>query len=246
MLARDGRHGRLQHAVDAVLDDDRIVVGLDMNIGGAAFERGEDRGIDQPDDRADVFFAGQLLDRDVFVGVVFASEHIEREPFAGLVEHALRLLRLLQQIGDLRERGDAGDDAMTEQAGNFVEHHQPRRIAYGDDEHVRLLLDGHEVVAEHQFDGHRAQQVVLNFEVLQIDELGVIAKRRALRHGRVRRSLFGRTNGDATIFESAICNLSSADLAQREDGQVKRDEDEDHDHAHDDEYGRFDKCERRC
>ena len=39
-----------------------------------------------------------------------------------------------------------------------------------------LLLDGHEVVAEHQLDGHGAQQVVLNLEVLQVDELGVIAR----------------------------------------------------------------------
>ena len=38
-----------------------------------------------------------------------------------------------------------------------------------------VLLDGHEVVAEHQLHGHGAQQVVLNVEVLQVDELGVIA-----------------------------------------------------------------------
>ena len=67
VLAGDGRHGRLQHAVDAVLDDHRIVVGLDMNVGGAALESGEDGGVDQANDGADVFFAGQLLDGDIFV-----------------------------------------------------------------------------------------------------------------------------------------------------------------------------------
>ena len=67
MLARDGRHGRLQHAVDAVLHHHRVVVGLDVNVGGAPLQRGEDGRVHQPDDGADVLFAGQLLDGDVFV-----------------------------------------------------------------------------------------------------------------------------------------------------------------------------------
>jgi hypothetical protein len=106
MLARNGRHGGLQHAVDAVLHMQAVVVGLEVNIGSAALERGEDGGVDQPDDRADVFFRGQLLDRDVFVGIVVGRDHVEGQPFGGLVEHALRLLGLLEQVGDLRERRD--------------------------------------------------------------------------------------------------------------------------------------------
>ncbi len=39
-----------------------------------------------------------------------------------------------------------------------------------------LLLDGDEVVAEHQFHGNGAQQVVLNFEILEINEFGAIAR----------------------------------------------------------------------
>ena len=164
----------------------RIVVGLDVNVGGAALESGEDGGVDQADDGADVFFAGQLLDGDVFVGVFVAGEHVEGEPFAGFVEHALRLLGFLQQVGNLRERGHAGDDAMAEQAGDLVEHHQARRVADRNHQRVGLLLDGHEVVAEHQLDRHRAQQVVLDLEVLQVDELGVIARAPAPRPGRAR------------------------------------------------------------
>ena len=41
------------------------------------------------------------------------------------------------------------------------------------------MLDGHEVVAEHQLDGDGAQQFVLNFEVLEVDEFGVITAARA-------------------------------------------------------------------
>ncbi len=81
-----------------------------------------------------------------------------------------------------------------EQAGDLVEDHEPRGIADGDDQRVVLLLDGHEVVAEHQLDRHGAQQVVLNLEVLQVDELGVIARGQRLRPGRARPRTGGKRN----------------------------------------------------
>jgi hypothetical protein len=136
VLAGDGGHGGLEHAVDAVLDVDIVVVGLDVNVGGAALEGGEDGGVDQANDGADVFFAGELFDGDVFVGIVVAGEDVEGEAFAGFIEDALRLLGFFEQVGDLREGGDAGDDAMGEQAGDLVEDHEPRGVADGDDEGV--------------------------------------------------------------------------------------------------------------
>ncbi len=54
MLLGDGLHGLLQHAVNTVLDDHRVVAGLDVNIAGAPLQRGKDRGVDQADDGADV------------------------------------------------------------------------------------------------------------------------------------------------------------------------------------------------
>ena len=186
MLARDGRHRLLQHAVDAVLDMHRIVISLDVNIRGAPFQSGEDGRVHQPDDGADVFFAGQLLDGDILVGVFVAGQHIEGQPLAGFVQHALRLLGFLQQVGDLRERRHARKNAMREQAGNLVQNHQPRRVADRDHQRVALLLDGHKVVAEHQLHRNRAQQLVLNLEVLQVHELGVIARRQQPPPGRAR------------------------------------------------------------
>ncbi len=146
-----------------------------MDVGGAAFKSGEDGGIDEANDGADIFFARQLLNGDVLVLVVVAGEHVEGEAFAGFIENALRLLGFLEQVGDLRESGYAGKNAVAEQAGDFIQHHETRGVADRDDENFLLLLDGHEVVAEHQFDGDGAQQIVLNLEVLQVDELGMIA-----------------------------------------------------------------------
>ena len=71
MLLGDGRHRLLQHAVDAVLDDHRIVAGFDVNVAGSPLQGGKDRGIHQPDDWADVAFLREPLDRDGFVAVRF-------------------------------------------------------------------------------------------------------------------------------------------------------------------------------
>ena len=54
MLLRDRFHRLLQHAVDAVLDDDRIVASLDVDVAGTPLQGGEDGGVDQADDRTDV------------------------------------------------------------------------------------------------------------------------------------------------------------------------------------------------
>src|SRR5438309_87105 len=132
VLAGNRRHGLLQDAVDAVLDEQAVVAGLEVDVGGAALKRGEDSGVDKPDDRRNVAFAREPLDRDVLVGVVVAGEHVEGEALAGLFEDALALLGLFQQVGDLREGGYSDYEPLTEQAGDLVEHHQLRGIAYGN------------------------------------------------------------------------------------------------------------------
>ena len=52
---------------------------------------------------------------DVLVGIFFGRENIEGQALAGFIEHALRLLGLLEQVRNLAERGDAGNDARAEQ-----------------------------------------------------------------------------------------------------------------------------------
>ncbi len=48
---------------------------------------------------------GQLVDGEGFVLVALFRHHVQREAFGDFFEHALRLLGLLEQLGDLRERG---------------------------------------------------------------------------------------------------------------------------------------------
>ena len=102
-VLRDGRHGVVQHAIDAVLDGYFLVSRFNVNVTGAAFERVEDGGIHQLDDRRDVAIGrretvyGQRL-----IAIAFFGYYVEREAFGNLFEDALRLFGLLQQIGDLR------------------------------------------------------------------------------------------------------------------------------------------------
>ena len=43
--------------------------------------------------------------------------HVQREAFGDLFQHALRLLGLLEELGDLRQRGDLDQDASCSAAG---------------------------------------------------------------------------------------------------------------------------------
>jgi hypothetical protein len=181
VLLGDGLHGLLQHAVDTVLDDHRVVARFDVNIARAALQRGKDRSVDQADDGADVGLGRQLLDGDGLVGVLVFRDDIEREAFAGFLQHALRLLGLLQDVVDLRERGDLDGDATPQQQADLVDHHQLTGIGDGDQQAaVLLFLQRNKVVAEHQVHGDLAEQFVLDVEVLQIQEFAAIAPRQVL------------------------------------------------------------------
>ncbi len=50
-------------------------------------------------------FGGELIDGERFILLALFADHIQRETFGDFFQHALRLLGLLEQLGDLRERG---------------------------------------------------------------------------------------------------------------------------------------------
>ena len=127
--------------------------------------------------------------------LVFANN---LEAFAGLFEHALRLLGFLENVGDLLQRRNFGDDALLQQQADFVDHHQLAGIGDGDGElPVGSLFQRHEVVAEHQLDGNFLEQFVMQFEAAQIDELAAVAPRHILRALQVGNRIAGRTDRPA-------------------------------------------------
>jgi hypothetical protein len=86
----------------------------------------------------------------------------------------LRLLGLFEKVRDLGEGGDAGDQAGAQEAGDLVQHHELRGVGDGDGKAAFRLLQRHEVVAEHHVHGHGFEELVLDFEVLEVDKVGVV------------------------------------------------------------------------
>ena len=173
----DRRHGVVQHAVDAVLDGHFLVARFDVDIAGAPFERVEDRGVHQLDNRRDVAVGGgQLVDRERFVGVLFVADDVEREAFGDLFENPLGLLGLLEQVGDLRERGDLDLQLLLEQHGQLVDQVQIAGVGERDVERAVLGVDRYEVVPEHQVDRNGVEQVVIDADFAEVDKLAAVAR----------------------------------------------------------------------
>ncbi len=87
----------MQHAVDAVLDGHFLVPRFDVDIARPALQRIEDGGVDQLDDGRDIAVGRrQPVDGQSLVLVLFVANHVQREAFGHLFEHALGLFGLLQ------------------------------------------------------------------------------------------------------------------------------------------------------
>ena len=152
-----------------------------MDIRSTPLKRGKDRRIHKPDDRRDILVRRQTLDRDVLVRIVLVRENVKRQPLARLVQHALRLLRLLQQVGNLRERRHPRHQPLPKQPGDLVQHHQLRGVGNRDRQPSLRLLQRHKVVPEHHVDRHALEELMLDLEVLQVDKLRVIPPRQPSR-----------------------------------------------------------------
>ena len=180
----DGRHGVVQHSVDAVLDGYFLVARFDVNVAGAPLQRVEDGGIDQLDDRRDVAIdRGELVDGERLFGVLFIDHHVQREAFGNLFQNALGLLGLLEQVGNLGQRGDLDAQLLVKQQRQLVDHVQVAGVGQGDVERAVLRAQGHEVVAEHQVHRDGPEQIVVDGAFAQVHILAAIARGHGLRLG---------------------------------------------------------------
>ena len=193
-LFGDRPHRRLQHAVDAVLHVHRVVAGLDVDVARAPLNGREDGRIHQLDDRADV--ARQTLDGQVLVEVVVVFEQLDLEAFGRFLEHPLRALALLEDRLDGRARADRHRNWRAEQVRQLVQKRQIGRVGHDDDERLPLTLVGDERIPQHQIRGNRAEQLLIDRELLHVDELEPVSLGEALR---------GFVLGAALVGGTAIC-----------------------------------------
>ena len=84
----------------------------------------------------------------------------------------------LQNVGDLLQRRNFGEDTLAEQQADLVDHHQLAGIGDRDGQApVVRFIQGHEVIAEHQVHGDLFEQIVVQLEIAQIDEFATVAPR---------------------------------------------------------------------
>src|SRR5277367_6008823 len=171
----EGLHGVLQHAVNAVFDDDFGVAGFDVNVTGASLEGSEDDGVHEAHDGADAGIARELVHRDVLVAVLIFADDLEREAFGGLVQDALGLLGAFQQVVNLGSGGDFNLQAFAQQERKLVGELELAGIGHGDHQGGVMSFQWHEFVAKHQFGGDAAEEVGINALFAKIDEGAAIA-----------------------------------------------------------------------
>src|SRR5271170_6109542 len=145
----EGLHGVLQHAVNAVFDDDFGVAGFDVNVTGASLESGEDDRVHEADDGADAGIARELVHGDVFVAVLIFANDLEREAFGSLVQDALGLLGAFQQVVNLGSGGDFNLQAFAQQERKLVGELELAGIGHGDHQGGVMSFQWHEFIAKH-------------------------------------------------------------------------------------------------
>ena len=101
----------VEHAVDAVLDDDFVVAGLDVNVRGPALDGVEDDRVDELDDRRRLLLRDRV-DRQRLFAVFVLADELHAEAFRRFVEHALGRLRTSAAC-----RGSAAGEATLTRSG---------------------------------------------------------------------------------------------------------------------------------
>ena len=140
--------GPEQHAVDPVFDDDPFLAGLDVDVAGPLVQGIEQGRIDQADDRAGI--VGHLLDGEDFLALVGLLDQLQLEILGDLLQHLLRALAPLDQVGDLPLGGDHMFEPLVEQHLQIIEAAQARRIGDGHGQAIGVLPHRHAFKAHHQ------------------------------------------------------------------------------------------------
>src|SRR5581483_2484042 len=170
----------VEHAVDAVLDDDFVVARFDVNVRCAALDRVEDDRVDELDDRRR-FLLRDRVDRQRLFAFFILADELHAEAFRGFVEDALGRFRLLQLVSNGSRRGDLHLERSAEKELELVETKDVGRIA-DDDVNVAVLAAlGQELITDHQLQWNIVEQLMVDLEVLQVDEGEAVLLRDALR-----------------------------------------------------------------
>ncbi len=199
VLQLDGRlHHLVEHAVDAEADPEVLLVGLDVDVGGALLDGVEQDEVHQLHDRC---FPGALLqvdhvavalvvvdDRDLRV-VEALHEVLVRGPLLGVVA--------LDGLLDGRLGGDHRLDVVAGVELDVVDGEDVRRIAHGDDERAAGAVHRHHLVLLGDGLGDELDDLGVDVEVLQVDGGHAV--------------LLGEEAGEVALGDGALLHQQGAD-----------------------------------
>ena len=123
ILPRDSLHLE-QHTVDACPNDQRIALGLEVNVAGAVFGGGEDDRVDEADER-------RVGDAVVGLELVFRISHDLDcvEIHAAATAHRIaRALEALDLLVDVVDRGDRELELMARREPQLIDRVNVRRV----------------------------------------------------------------------------------------------------------------------
>ena len=136
---------RVEHAVDAVLDEHLAVLGLDVDVGGPAVDRAQDQRVHEAHDRA---LRGQhpgIGD----VGLVVGHE-LQAQRLARLLEHQLTAPMALERLLDALARRHDRFHRPAEEELDLVHLQRILQPAEGEHQPASLPSDGNAAEAHEQ------------------------------------------------------------------------------------------------
>ena len=175
VLELHGQVHRLEEeAVDAVAHAEGFFVGFEVDVAGALFDGFDEDGINQGDDRRFVGVLFVLLDVELLLGFLDDADLA----VVGQLDVLDRLFGLdgmrgavvfVDGVRDARFRGDHGLDAQARAEPDVLDHLHVGRIDHGQGQEGADAVDGHDHVFFGRIHGHQADDVGIDFELIQID-----------------------------------------------------------------------------
>src|SRR5215468_3470983 len=172
----------VERAVDAVAHDHVGVSRLEVDVGGAFFERGEDDGVYELDDRRHLV-AREAVQVENLFALLGLLDQRGAEALGRLLEDALRRVALAQNGLDRAPRRHLDLEGDAQLGLQLVEQHEVRRVGHGYDHVSVVAAHRHELVPQHQVHRERLHERIIHRVIFQRDEIQAIAL--GQRYGRI-------------------------------------------------------------
>ncbi len=164
----------MEHPVDAVADAERLLVGLDVNVGGALSDRADEDGVTEPDDRR-IARATLEVDQVDVVRVFGDLDLVGVEALHDVVVGDLgRLVGALDRRADGGLRGDDGFDVVPGEEFDVVDGVEVRGIGHRDDERRPGATDGDDLVAIADILGDQLEDLLVDLVLGEVDGLHAV------------------------------------------------------------------------